>query len=264
MLRLEGVLVTRGPSFPAGEPLVARAALDRLELDGASLDPGGFRQRDGSRAPLLPALRLRTGQGFSAAAEARAFKQTPRLVVRRSIVGALLVDDDYSLEVTDSIVDAGTGPTDPAGPPAIGAAADPVNGWSAPLTVSGATFLGPVRVAHVEGTGGIWTQRLEARDDQHGCISLSYLAGVADRLPQNVECVRGTDADLRFTSIAFGDPAYGQLARTTDIRIRERGPGDDEMGAFGFQREAHKWRNVRIRYREFMPLGIRPLLIPVT
>jgi hypothetical protein len=36
------------------------------------------------------------------------------------------------------------------------------------------------------------------------------------------------------------------------------------MGAFGFLREAHKWRNLQIRFREFMPVGVRPLLIAVT
>jgi hypothetical protein len=65
-------------------------------------------------------------------------------------------------------------------------------------------------------------------------------------------------------SIALGDPAYAQLTRTTDVRIRERGPGDDEMGAWNALREAHRWRNLQVRYGEFMPLGIRPVLIPVT
>jgi hypothetical protein len=69
---------------------------------------------------------------------------------------------------------------------------------------------------------------------------------------------------LEFTSEFFGDAAYGQLAAMTDFRIRERGPNDDAMGAFGFLLEAHKWRNLQIRFREFMPVGIRPLLIPVT
>ena len=62
----------------------------------------------------------------------------------------------------------------------------------------------------------------------------------------------------------FGEPAYCQLTRGADYRIRERGPHDDEMGAFGFLREAHKWRNLQIRFREFMPVGVRPLLIAVT
>jgi hypothetical protein len=36
------------------------------------------------------------------------------------------------------------------------------------------------------------------------------------------------------------------------------------MGAFGFLRNAHKWRNIGIRLREFMPAGVRALLVAVT
>jgi len=68
----------------------------------------------------------------------------------------------------------------------------------------------------------------------------------------------------RFVSEIFGDASYGQLKLTSDFRILERGPDDDQMGALGFLTEAHKWRNLQIRYREFMPVGVRPLLIPVT
>jgi hypothetical protein len=69
---------------------------------------------------------------------------------------------------------------------------------------------------------------------------------------------------LYFVSEIFGEPAYGQLSHNSDFEIRERGPNDDAMGAFGFLLETHKWRNIQIRFREFMPVGIRPLLIPVT
>jgi hypothetical protein len=228
---------------------------------------------------MLPSIDLRTGHGFAVAAEADKFRQTPRIEIRSSIVGAIRADDDYELEIVDSIVDGGAGPADPASGLAIGAATDPLNGWGAALNVDGATFLGPVRVERIaadrprgrnrpneagQAIGGTWAHALQVHDDQHGCIRLSRFAGVGDRLPQNVECVAGDEARLRFVSIAFGDAAYGQLARTCDFRILERGPDDDEMGAYGRLREAHKWRNLQIRYREFMPLGIRPLLIPAT
>ena len=42
------------------------------------------------------------------------------------------------------------------------------------------------------------------------------------------------------------------------------GPDDDAMGAFGFLRDAHKWTNLQVRLREFMPVGVRPLVVPVT
>ena len=128
-----------------------------------------------------------------------------------------------------------------------------------------------MRVESIEGRGGIWVHGLEVFDNQKGCIRFSYFsgetkAGVAlDVLPPNHGCIKGTEARLRFQSELFGDPAYCQLARSTDIRIREQGPDGDEMGAFGsLLKEAHKWRNLQIRFREFMPVGIRPLLIPVT
>jgi len=36
------------------------------------------------------------------------------------------------------------------------------------------------------------------------------------------------------------------------------------MGAFGFLLEAHKWTNLQVRLREFMPVGVRVLVVPVT
>jgi hypothetical protein len=36
------------------------------------------------------------------------------------------------------------------------------------------------------------------------------------------------------------------------------------MGAFGFELEAHKWANLQVRLREFMPVGVRPLVVTVT
>jgi hypothetical protein len=79
-----------------------------------------------------------------------------------------------------------------------------------------------------------------------------------------VGCVKGTEALLTFVSQDHNAPSYAQLKHTSDHRIKEEGPDADAMGAFGFLNEAHKWRNLQIRFREFMPVGIRPLFIPVT
>jgi hypothetical protein len=264
-LRLEGLFLTRGPGFPAGEPLIARAALNRLEIVDCTLDPGGFRQLDRSRAPVVPAIAVQAGHGFADAQDAKAFKETPEIGIERSISGAVLADgSDYTIDIRDSIVDAGSGPSEPAGAPAVSAATNPLAGWGAPLCTTRTTFLGPVRVETIEATGAIFAHVLAAHNDQTGCVRLSSLAGAGDRLPQNVESVHGPDRRPRFVSIALGEPGYGQLTRATDSAIRDRGPGDDEMGAYGSLAEAHKWRNLQVRYREFMPLGIRPLLIPVT
>jgi hypothetical protein len=130
--------------------------------------------------------------------------------------------------------------------------------------VRGAHFFGRVRVAEAIGSGALFVHRLEVWNHQRGCLKHSYFSGDGDRLPPYFACVFAADAPLAFTSTWFGDPGYGQLARGTDFRIRARGPGDDAMGAFGFLLDAHKWANLGIRLREFMPVGVRPLPIAVT
>jgi hypothetical protein len=251
--------------FPAGAALIDRAAVARLELIGCTLAPGGHSLRDGTRAAMQPALNLVNGYGFTDPDDISDFVPTPDIVIQRSITGAIAIDERYRLDTEDSIVDAGLGFVDaPTGLFAIAAATDPVNGWGAPLDFDGLTSLGPVRVAAVGGLGGIFSQRFEVLDNQHGCIKWSAFSGDADRLPPNHFCVHAPDARIFFTSERFNDPGYAQLERETDRRVRELGPDDDAMGAFGFLLEAHKWANLQVRLREFMPVGVRPLVVAVT
>jgi hypothetical protein len=270
-VRLEGVQLARTEGFLAGEPLIARAAVNRLELINCTLDPGGFRKLNGDRAPILPSLKLFEPYGFQKAADETEFKQTPEIVISRSITGPLLIDSGYSLCLTDSIVDAGQGVGNLVEAFAISSATNPANDWGPPAIVHGITILGRMRVETIDGAGGIFVHALEVQNTQVGCLKFSYFSGSPlDRLPQNYACVKGItavvgeEARLLFTSEIFGHYAYCQLALATDARIRERGPNNDEMGAFGFLRDAHKWLNLQIRYREFMPVGVRPLMIPVT
>ena len=267
-VRLEGLYLAPNEAapFPAGAALIERAAVARLELVGCTLAPGGHSLRNGDRAPMQPSLRLLDGYGFANPVERDAFVPTPDIVIQRCITGTLALDERYRLEIQSSIVDAGLGFDDaPTGLYAIASASDPGGGWAARLDFDGLTCLGPVRVAAAGGLGAIFTQRFEVLDNQHGCIKWSVFAGDADRLPPNHFCVHAKgDARIVFTSERFNDPGYAQLARESDRRVRELGPGDDAMGAFGFLLEAHKWTNLQVRLREFMPVGVRPLVVPVT
>lgn len=274
-VRLEGLYITRSENWvDTNEPLIARAALHSLEIIDCTLDPGGSKVLDGtlegSRSSVYPSMNLREPYGFSITDE-DAFNQTPEVVLQHTISGPLFIDTGYSLSLTDSIVDAGKGVNSNTndntieGNYAISNASDHENNWGPQTEVRNVTFFGRVRVESINGRGGIWVHTLEVLDNQKGCIKFSYFSGTGDRLPQNHGCIKGSEGVvLRFVSEIFGNPAYGQLAHTTDFQIRERGPNDDEMGAFNFLMEAHKWRNIQIRYREFMPVGVRPLLIPVT
>jgi hypothetical protein len=130
------------------------------------------------------------------------------------------------------------------------------------LCVKGVTVFGRTRVRSATGSGGIFCHALEAQDNQTGCLRFCWFAAESNRLPQNFGCVTGVT--LQFTATTFGTPGYGQVSLDSDTRVLEKGPGNDEMGAFGFLLNSHKWRNLQIRFREFMPAGITPVIVPVT
>jgi hypothetical protein len=252
-VRLEGLYLTRKN---ANDPLIARAAIDRLEIIGCTLDPGGSKKLDVTpEGKAVPSMKLQDSNVLNT-----------DVVVERSIVGPLFIDTGYNLNINDSIIDAKSGVNDDpdAAYLAVAGAAGDKDSWGPITEVKGITVFGRMRVESISGAGGIWVHALEVLEHQSGCIKFSYFSGKGDRLPQHHGCVFGTEAHLGFTSETFGHPAYGQLAQTSDFRVRERGQNDDAMGAFGFMLEAHKWRNIQIRYREFMPAGMRFLMIPVT
>jgi hypothetical protein len=292
-VRLEGLYIARSEDFastlPAAQrrflPLIARAALNKLEILNCTLDPGGFQYHNGTRAPLLPGIRLKDDYGFGApnpiaANEEKAFKQKPDIIIQRSVTGACFTDEGYRLCITDSIIESipVSVPLNGGGTRvdrfAITGATDAIKGYAGEAVIQNVTILGRTRVYSAEGSGGIFRDVLEAFDQQVGCLKYCYFADdsaslpppdeVKNRLPQNFKCVSGKDARLIFTSEFFSNAAYCQLSLECDPRILEEGVGNDQMGAFNFLREAHKWRNLQIRFREFMPVGIRPLLIPVT
>jgi hypothetical protein len=269
---LEGLYLTRNVTgatpFNPNAALIECAALNLLHIKDCTLDPGGSIKLDGTPdgtpTPIREAMRLTNGYGFTIPAEQIAFDQTPEIRIVRSIVGPLAIDTDYSLNITGSIVGGGGGVGASATVLAIYSATDRLQGWGPDLTLDGLTCFGAARVMRASGQGGIWTCRLEVHDNQKGCIRFSYFSGDKDRLPQNHGCVWGTQARLLFTAEHFGAPGYAQLTLCTDQRIREQGPNNDEMGAFGYLMNTHKWKNIGVRLREFMPIGVRPVLFPVT
>ena len=253
------------PRFADNAALIECAALHRLTISGCTLDPGGSRLLDGSRETIRTAIRLDNDHGFKLVAERDAFDQVPELIVKRSILGPLALDDEHSLSLSDSILDAGAGvaAADPA--LALGVATGDVEkAWGPPTTISGVTLFGRARVERIDGQGGIFVHGLQAHDDQSGCLRFSWFEDRSGRLPQNHGCLFGTEAALSFVSHRFGDPGYAQLRLRSDRRILEQGPKTDAMGAFGYLLDTHKWKNLNIRLREYLPVGIRPVSIPVT
>jgi hypothetical protein len=258
----EGIYIN-GDGLPAGKPLVARAALPALEFARCTLDPGGVVQLNGSRSAMVPAFGLDARFGFASDEEYDAFRPDPKITLYRSIAGPIEMESVYLLQIQDSIVDGGAGPGDDGSTAiAIGSQADLLNGWGPVLSITGVTVFGRARIRSANGSGGIWSHALEVQDNQTGCLRFCWFAAEVNRLPQNFGCVTGVT--LQFTTTTFGESGYGQIGLDSDVSVREKGPGSDEMGAFGFLLNSHKWRNLQIRFREFMPAGIKPVIVPVT
>ncbi len=272
-VRLEGLYLTwdrSAAAFAGDAALIEQAALHRLVVDGCTLDPGGAWQLDGSpdgvRQEFRAAFDLTNDYGFiDDPAEELAFDQTPIIEIRRSLLGAMRVDSGYFLELEESLIDAGSGVGDGPGNLALGPTGPtPQDQLGPDIRFAGLTVFGRTRVDRAEGEGAIFLHRLEVQDHQYGCIRFSYFSGDGDRLPPHHGCVFGSAVRLGFSHEWFGQPGYGQLRLSSDRSLLEQGPEQDAMGAFGYLLNTHKWKNLGIRYREFVPVGTRPVLIPIT
>jgi hypothetical protein len=260
-VRLQGLYITQD-SAPV-TPLIARAAVERIEIAGSTLDPGSYLQLDGTRTPAIVSTALDAQFGFASISDFQDFKVTPQIVITQSLTGPLLMEASYSLSLQGSIVDAGAPPGfDGTTAFAVSSAADPVNEYGPPLAFQQCTFLGRSRLRSASGSGGIFSHALEVWNNQIGCIRQSSFANEVNRLPQNFACVTGVV--VNFSANAWNEPGYAQLALDSDGRVLQGGPNDDEMGAFGSLLEAHKWRNLQVRLREYMPAGSQVEIIPVT
>jgi hypothetical protein len=213
-------------------------------------------------------MELDSSYGFTSdSEEKRLFNEIPQIYIENSICGPLLIDDNYSLFLKNSIIDAGKGIEDDSDKSfAISGYGESEQVWGPPTEVSGVTIFGRVRVECITGQGAIFVHSLEVKKTLKGCLRYSYLTGNPTKIPQREGSLFDHEADppLRFVSEVFGEPAYGRLAHNTCYKIRRRGPDDNAMGAFGFLKEADKLEKILTRFKEFMPVGINPNFILVT
>jgi hypothetical protein len=134
------------------------------------------------------------------------------------------------------------------------------------------TILGPAYLHRFEASECILDDRVQVEDAQHGCVRFSAWA-TGSTLPRRYESVEIAPKAPVFTSVDFGQPGYAQLLTNADRAIvaggqrpsiTEGGPNGSEMGAFAREMNAIKQRSLLIKYQEFMPLGLNPVVVNVT
>jgi hypothetical protein len=231
--------------FLSGGTLVLAGQFARVVLRCCTLDPGSAGQ---------------AGQTFAKAADG--LDLAPCRLVVKGTIGELILDRCITgpvleqggklerLSATECIVQS------------LGAeqALDlPESG----VELQRSTVLGPGRVHRLSASECILHDVLTVDDTQHGCIRFSAWAN-GSVLPRQYESVGLPPQAGLFGSRGFGRPTYARLLAGADARVVEGAADGSEMGAFAREKAPIKKRSLRIKYEEFMPLGLTPVLIDAT
>jgi len=278
---VQGLPATIGPSYTPADifdpPLLARGLLADSEVPAAL--------RAGMPSPALAALRA-----YAAGLPSAQRSGLPPVVL--GALNALVAGPSLYEPTLFTIVDLS--------PDVLELAAQAAMGWSAPpaalnrglvdesfpvalgvaaLAVADAT----VRLTRVTVLGRIAAHRLFASDSilrdfaavddvQEGCVRFSAYSG-GSAIPRQYESVAIPPGAPIFTSDSYGNPGYAQLLETADAAIAGAAASasisagaenNSEMGAFSADLNPVKEQGLLIKYAEYMPLGLTPVIVHVT
>jgi len=248
-LVLDGLVVSGGalrvPTLPGSEPL-------ELVLRDCTLVPGLSLNPDGTAAsPGAPSLIVE--HPFA------------KVSLLRCITGAIRIVDDAEIALADCIVDAGA-------QDAVAFSGLAEDDPGATLTVEECTFIGKLHAREIElasnsiffaqlgeAPAETWGAPLIADRRQEGCMRFSYVP-LGSITPRRYRCVPNEDhpeALPHFTSQRYGEAAYGQLRRATDLSIRTGAEDGGEMGVLHALFQPQRETNLRIRLEEYLRFGLR-------
>ncbi len=169
-----------------------------------------------------------------------------------------------------ALAELNRGLLDEAFPVALGVAAIAVA--DAAATLNRVTVLGRTAAHRLSASDTILRDFTAVDDTQDGCVRLSAYASGSAIPRQYLSAAIPAGAPI-FTSDAYGHPGYGQLLETADHSIVD-GTADasisagadnsSEMGAFCADGNPVKEQGLLIKYAEYMPLGLTPVIVHVT
>jgi hypothetical protein len=134
------------------------------------------------------------------------------------------------------------------------------------------TVLGPVALHRLSASDSILTGFAAVDDVQSGCVRFSAIAA-GSRVARQYLSVQVPAEVALFTSDAFGSPGYCQLLESADSAILAGGAGasiaagaegGSQMGAFSSDLDPIKEQALLIKYAEYLPLGLTPVVVHVT
>jgi hypothetical protein len=232
--------------FFCGDDVVLTGTFGRVVLTTCTLDPGN--QPDDASGPLPAA----DGKPL-VPCRLRIRGRVRELEVDRCILGPIRTEGTGTLErltLVDSILQAP--PDEPA-----------LNLGGTDVRMKRCTLLGRASVHRFDADTCILHDVVHVTDNQHGCVRFSAWAR-GSTLPRRYESVELAPRRSLFASRAFGRPDYAQLLLTAPTSISEGAEDGSEMGAFCREKYALKARALRIKFDEYMPIGLSPVWVYVT
>jgi hypothetical protein len=155
-------------------------------------------------------------------------------------------------------------------PVALGVAALAVA--DATIQLARVTVLGRIAAHRLVASDSILADFAAIDDVQDGFVRYSaYAAGSA--LPQPYKSASIPPGAPIFTSRSYGQPGYAQLLETADATIAGGAAGASissgagtasEMGAFSADLNPVKEQGLLVKYAEYLPLGLTPVITHVT
>lgn len=237
------VLVLDG-LFVSGGDIVLEGVFDEVRLSACTLDPGapngGKPRLAADGRPLIPTHLRINGT-------------VKRLTIDRCIVGPITTRDGGSLErirISDSILLTG----DPN---------DVIEIASGATTIRGGTILGEAKFRQLEASDLLFSGVVTVADNQAGCVRFSgWTRGSV--LPSQYKSIELDPDQVLFASTTFGDPRFAQLLPTVPTSVGTGAEDGSELGAFSRDKNPIRQHALLLKYQEFMPVGVTPVIIHAT
>jgi hypothetical protein len=274
-LGLDGLFISGGDLVLAGE--FSGVTITCCTLDPGDAAQGSFATSADGRQLVPTRLRIQASIGS--------------LTIARSITGPILSEGPGEAEtvaISESILQALPNSTPhpvvpeppPDAPPGV-VKMLPTNialsVADAEVSLSRCTVMGAVIAHWLQASECILREIATVDDIQQGCVRFTAWAS-GSVLPRKYESVQIPAGAPLFTSTIFGQPGYAQLLPSADSAIipasdPSAGPPNtisagaedgSEMGAFAREMNPVKERSLLIKYEEFMPASLVPVLVYVT
>ncbi|HTU60995.1 MAG TPA: hypothetical protein VMF89_21225, partial [Polyangiales bacterium] len=125
------------------------------------------------------------------------------------------------------------------------------------------SVLGGLQVHQLDASECILHRVATVSNVQQGCVRFcSYATGSV--LPRRYESVQLSNGAALFTSLRFSQPGFAQLASNAPTTVSAGAPDGSEMGAFCREKNAVKERSLLIKYGQYMPIGLTPVIVYAT